>query len=192
MIEDIVNGIIDNILQDRDIRGNSSRWANWMSMLTITTCEPCRESHGKIVDISILDDKYEVNAHVNCKCILVPMRTKAAGTATDMGYRGADAVLYFMKEKELPSYYVDKETAYAAGWKQKHKKLSDALPGKMLGGDVYRNKAGKLPNAPGRVWYEADINYTGGKRNRQRVVYSNDGLVFVTYDHYETFYEITG
>jgi len=41
------------------------------------------------------------------------------------------------------------------------------------------------------VWYEADINYTGGARNRERVVYSNDGLVFVTYDHYHTFYEVT-
>ena len=65
------------------------------------------------------------------------------------------------------------------------------LPGKMIGGAVYKNKDGKLPQSPGRVWYEADINYGGGKRNRQRIVYSNDGLMFATYDHYQTFYEIT-
>lgn len=41
-----------------------------------------------------------------------------------------------------------------------------------------------------RIWYEADINYTGGFRNGHRIVYSNDGLIFVTYDHYNTFYEI--
>ena len=38
------------------------------------------------------------------------------------------------------------------------------------------------------------INYglkNSGKRNRQRIVYSNDGLIFVSYDHYQTFYEIT-
>lgn len=70
------------------------------------------------------------------------------------------------------------------------KKLSSVLPGKMLGGDEFKNKAGKLPSAQGRVWYEADINYTGGIRNRERIVYSNDGLIFATYDHYHTFYEI--
>jgi len=43
----------------------------------------------------------------------------------------------------------------------------------------------------GRVWYEADINYESGFRNRQRILYSNDGLVFASYDHYHTFYEIT-
>ena len=49
----------------------------------------------------------------------------------------------------------------------------------------------KLPVSQGRIGYEADINYTGGKRNRERILYSNDGLIFVTYDHYQTFYEIT-
>ena len=44
--------------------------------------------------------------------------------------------------------------------------------------------------AKGRTWYGEDINYKTGKRNDQRVVWSNDGLIFVTYDHYETFYEI--
>ena len=63
--------------------------------------------------------------------------------------------------------------------------------GKMIGGNVYHNKEKKLPDISGRVWYEADINYTEGFRNRQRILYSNDGLIFVTYDHYQTFYEIT-
>ena len=63
-------------------------------------------------------------------------------------------------------------------------------PGAIIGGDVYKNKKEILPFAPGRVWYEADINYTGGYRGSQRLLYSNDGLIFVTYDHYNTFYEI--
>ena len=87
--------------------------------------------------------------------------------------------------------YVDTDAAQQAGWKMTKKKLSSALPGKMLGGDEYENNDFKLPSAPGRKWYEADINYGGGKRNRQRIVYSNDGLIFATYDHYQTFYEIT-
>jgi len=62
----------------------------------------------------------------------------------------------------------------------------------MIAEGEYRNDDGHLPSVPGREWYEADINYTTGKRNKQRIVWSNDGLVFVTYDHYETFYEIIG
>ena len=49
---------------------------------------------------------------------------------------------------------------------------------------------GRLPYAPGRIWYEADFDYTGGFRNDCRLIFSNDGLLFVTYDHYETFIEI--
>ena len=116
------------------------------------------------------------------------MRTKKAGTATDMGYRGADAVILFMNE--LPSYYLSKKQARKAGWQDWKGNLNDVLPGKMIGGVVYKNREGKLPDLPGRVWYEADINYENGYRNRQRLLYSNDGLIFVTYDHYQTFYEI--
>lgn len=113
------------------------------------------------------------------------MRTIRAGTATDLGEDGADA--YLVKYRKLPDYYIDKKSALRAGWK---KKLSKDLPGKMMGGDIYDNENQKLPYSNGRVWYEADINYISGKRNRQRILYSNDGLIFVTYDHYHTFYEI--
>jgi len=59
-----------------------------------------------------------------------------------------------------------------------------------IGGDIYANRNNHLPISPGRVWYEADINYTGGFRGTSRLVYSNDGLIFATYDHYKTFVEI--
>ena len=60
----------------------------------------------------------------------------------------------------------------------------------MIGGDEDINDQGKLPAANNRTWYEADFNYHGGFRNDCRILYSNDGLIFVTYDHYKTFYEI--
>ena len=49
---------------------------------------------------------------------------------------------------------------------------------------------GHLPEAPGREWYEADMDYAGGFRGDCRILYSNDGLLFVTYDHYVTYIEI--
>lgn len=60
----------------------------------------------------------------------------------------------------------------------------------MLFGGIHENRNGRLPSAPARIWYEADINYTKGWRGTERVVFSNDGLIFVTYDHYLTFIEI--
>ena len=110
---------------------------------------------GKIVDISTLKSKTEVNAHKNCECEYVSMRTKQVGTATDLGMEGADSYLYCFGR--LPDYYVDKQDAYDAGWQIKSKKLSSVLPGKMIGVDVFANNSLKLPSAPGRIWYEADI-----------------------------------
>lgn len=189
MEENIISNFINNILQDKKIGGNSLTWANWLSQLTISTCKYCVEQHGKIVDISILENQAEIRAHPRCKCIYVPMRIKLVGTATDKGYYGADAQLFYYNA--LPDYYVSKKQARESGWQAWRGNLDDVLPGKMIGGDIYRNKEEKLPLAPNRIWYEADINYDKGYRNRQRILYSNDGLIFVTYDHYQTFYEIT-
>ena len=85
---------------------------------------------------------------------------------------------------------VIKKDAKLQGWKPIQGNLNQVLPNMMIGGDIYKNRNGHLPFWPGRVWYEADINDTGGFRTRHRILYSNDGLVFVTYDHYETFIEI--
>lgn len=68
--------------------------------------------------------------------------------------------------------------------------MSEVLPGKIIGGDEYKNTNSKLPQAYGRTWREADIDYESGYRNNSRIVYSNDGLIFATYDHYKTFYEV--
>lgn len=189
MNENLIDNLINNLLQDRDLRGDSKNFANWMSELLPTSCKYCVEQHGKIFDISILDNKTEVQAHRNCKCIYVAMRTKLVGLVTDLGYEGADA--YLKDFGILPDYYVSFSFAEDAGWRSKKGNLDKVLPGKMIGGDIYKNKDGKLPQSPGRIWYEADINYEGGYRNRQRILYSNDGLIFVSYDHYQTFYEIT-
>ncbi|MCL2772351.1 MAG: hypothetical protein FWD71_03285 [Oscillospiraceae bacterium] len=93
-----------------------------------------------------------------------------------MGVNGAD--YYLAYTGKLPDYYVTKsDTENSSG-------------GKILGGDVYENRNEHLPDAPGRIWYEADINYVGGPRGGERIVYSSDGLIFVTYDNYRTFIEV--
>ncbi len=188
MEENLIEKLINNLRQDRELWGDSVNFANWISQLAFNTCQYCVEQHGKIVDISVLKNKKSVNAHPNCQCEYVSMRTKQVGTATDLGMEGADAQLFY--NNRLPDYYIGKKQARKSGWRDWKGNLDDVLPGKMIGGDIYGNKEGKLPSAPGRVWYEADINYGSGYRNRERILFSSDGLIFVTYDHYQTFYEI--
>ena len=56
-----------------------------------------------------------------------------------------------------------------------------------IGGDKFGNFEGKLEKKQGRKYYEADIDYDGKKRNAKRIVFSNDGLIYYTDDHYNTF-----
>ena len=69
MEENFVDAFLNGLLQDWDLAGNSSKWANWKSLLSITTCKYCVEHHGTVVDISVLENDDRVNAHENCKCI---------------------------------------------------------------------------------------------------------------------------
>ena len=101
-----------------------------------------------------------------------------------------DVVAYLKKHGKLPDNYVTKDVAIKAGWKQKKGNLADVLPGKSIGGDVYKNIEGKLPSKIGRIWYEADINYTSGYRGKERLYYSNDGLFYKTINHAETMIRI--
>ncbi len=102
----------------------------------------------------------------------------------------ADWWMYYLNE--LPDYYITKTEAYEMGWNNLKGNLAKVAPNHMIFGGVYKNKNKVLPDREGRIWYEADINYTNGYRNRQRVVFSNDGLIFATYDHYDTFIEVIG
>lgn len=152
-----------------------------------STCYECRSRHGKVWLLSETTDK-KPPLHPFCRCSILVMKTVKSGTATINGIDGAD---WFLKQKlALPDYYISRANAKSAGWNPRLGNLDKTCPGNMIFGGVYYNDNGHLPNCEGRIWYEADINYKGGYRNTQRVVYSNDGLIFVTYDHYQTFFEI--
>lgn len=94
---------------------------------------------------------------------------------------------YLKSNKSLPDYYIKKNDARNKGWDAAKGNLCDVLPGKVIGGDIFGNREGKLPNQAGRVWYEADVNYDCGRRDADRIVFSNDGLIYITKDHYQTF-----
>ncbi|WPP39992.1 ribonuclease domain-containing protein [Paenibacillus hunanensis] len=94
---------------------------------------------------------------------------------------------YLAANGKLPCNYITKSQASSLGWVSSKGNLADVAPGKSIGGDTFSNREGLLPTASGRVWREADIDYTSGFRNSKRILYSNDGLIYKTTDHYESF-----
>lgn len=103
----------------------------------------------------------------------------------------AEVAAYIREHGQLPNNFITKNEAKKLGWVAAEGNLHEVAPGMSIGGDRFGNREGLLPNKDGRIWYEADINYEGGRRNADRIVYSNDGLIYMTTDHYKTFTEIT-
>lgn len=168
----------------------SEEWFRWQTFIVPATCFECFRRNGKIFYYDELMRIGEPKLHGHCGCRLEQLLAIVAGCATELGTMGADWWLYYLNE--LPDYYITKAEAYKMGWNNLTGNLSEVAPNHMIFGGIYKNKKKVLPDKEGRVWYEADINYNGGYRNKQRIVFSNDGLIFVTYDHYDTFIEITG
>ena len=98
-------------------------------------------------------------------------------------------VKYLKEHGELPEYYITKSEAKSLGWVPSKGNLCEVAPGRAIGGDIWTNRQKSLPTKSGRRYFEADLNYNCGNRNADRVVFSNDGLVFVTFDHYRSFEE---
>lgn len=165
----------------------SKTYRFWRSISDSRRCVPCKEQHGQVYSPDDFNP-IEPPLHERCRCRIEPMEAKLVGTATKNGLRGAD---WWLKQfGHLPDYYISVDDAKAKGWKPYLGNLSAVAPGKMLIKGRYYNNNHHLPETAGRIWYEADINYTSGYRRSERILFSNDGLIFVTYDHYMTFVEI--
>lgn len=154
----------------------SLKYKYWKSVIDLRRCMECKKHQGKIY---LLYDTIPEEPR---------LEAKTAGTATKIGLRGAD---WWLKTfRQLPGYYITEDEATKLGWIPILANLASVAPGKMLTKGVYKNRDKRLPDALGRIWYEADIHYSFGYRGGERILYSNDGSIFVTYDHYATFVEI--
>lgn len=112
--------------------------------------------------------------------------------AEDGNYTSKDEVaLYIHTYGHLPENYITKDEAYDLGW-QSEGTLDEVAPGMSIGGDYYGNYEGVLPDEPGREYHECDIDYESGNRNGKRIVYSNDGNIYYTEDHYNSFEHLYG
>lgn len=120
---------------------------------------------------------------------LSEVRIEAPSPETDISELTSETAVveYVQAHGFLPDYYITKEKARQQGWVASEGNLCDILPGRAIGGDRFGNRERRLPQRQGRVWYEADLNYNCGRRGAHRILFSNDGLVFVSRDHYQTF-----
>ena len=98
-----------------------------------------------------------------------------------------DVALYIYTYEHLPSNYITKKEAKSLGWVSSEGNLWEVAPGMSIGGDYFGNYEGILPEEEDRDYYECDIDFDGTYRNAKRIVYSNDGLIYYTEDHYESF-----
>ena len=92
----------------------SNKYKNWIAILDIFTCYPCRSAHGQVYGI----DEYVINEppiHPKCRCIIDAMKARLAGTATQLKENGAD---WWLKETgKLPEYYISEADAKILGYR---------------------------------------------------------------------------
>ncbi len=111
----------------------------------------------------------------------------------DGEYTDPDAVAAYLNQyNRLPDNYITKAEAESRGWVPEAGNLWAVAEGKSIGGEPFNNQEDILPDAYGRRYFSADVNYDGGYRGAERLVYSNDGLIFYTPDHYDTFILLYG
>lgn len=97
-----------------------------------------------------------------------------------------DVASYLIEYETLPDNFITKKEAKKLGWTGGS--LEPYAPGKCIGGDYFGNYEGLLPDDEGQTYYECDIDALGeNRRGAKRIVYSDDGEIYYTEDHYETF-----
>ncbi|ROI00909.1 ribonuclease domain-containing protein [Chryseobacterium daecheongense] len=94
-------------------------------------------------------------------------------------------ISYVKQNHKLPDYYITKNEARRQGWNPSQGNLCEILPGRAIGGDKFSNREGNLPK--GERYFEADVNYNCGNRNADRIVFTEDGDVYLTKNHYKSF-----
>lgn len=115
------------------------------------------------------------------------VESTAAPVTQDGEYTSRDDVaLYIHLYGELPGNYITKSQASKLGWNGGN--LWDDAPGKSIGGDRFGNYEKLLPE--GKSYRECDIDYQGGARNAKRIVFSDDGYIYYTEDHYASFEQL--
>ena len=131
-------------------------------------------------------DKTESESATSAQITTETNETEAAIAESGEYTKKDDVALYIHTYGCLPANFITKKEAERLGWTGGS--LEPYAPGKSIGGDRFGNYEGLLPDAPGRKYTECDIDTRGkSSRGAKRIVFSNDGLIYYTEDHYKSF-----
>ncbi|MBR2294943.1 MAG: ribonuclease [Clostridiales bacterium] len=151
------------------------------------TYEEAERQSEDVIEISIDNNTEETVALETTVTSEAAEETTEALLDPDGTYTSKDDVaLYLYTYGALPQNFITKNEARALGWEGGG--LESYAPGMCIGGDYFGNYEGLLPDAPGREYRECDIDTLGASsRGAKRIIWSNDGLIYYTDDHYESF-----
>lgn len=141
-----------------------------------------KADNGKQQAITADVNKNESSKSINTAGNRDKIKIDYDGTYTDKVHVAA----YINQFQKLPGNYITKNQAKKLGWQTKGT-LDKVAPGKSIGGDRFGNYEKRVPDKKGRSWKECDIDYIRGNRNAKRIVFSNDGLIYYTENHYKSF-----
>ena len=159
--------------------------------------EPVKESESETVKETETKTAKETETESETKTSAAETQTEPeapAGISVDEDGEYTDkehVALYIHTFGHLPSNFITKKEANELGWPEEGN-LGKVAPGMSIGGDYFGNYEGLLPKKKGRKYYECDIDFKGKSRGAKRIIYSNDGLIFYTDDHYESFEQLYG
>jgi len=163
------------------VRGKQQQTSQTIEPISISEAINHEEKPESIVQLEITEDEKPLEE-------VQEIQVEENKIAEDGSYTDKENVaLYIHTYGKLPQNYINKKTAESMGWTS-GEAVSSFAPGKSIGGDRFGNYEGLLPKKKGRTYYECDIDAYGKKsRGAKRIVFSNDGLVYYTEDHYESF-----
>lgn len=153
-------------------------------VLTLTACGLARGIPAAVpshtIDVSAAPEQLPGQDNL-------PQESEAAKLPEDGRFTTKeDVALYLHQYGRLPQNFITKKEAQALGWQSGS--LEPYAPGMSIGGSYFGNYEGLLPEKEGRTYTECDIDTMGAdRRGAKRIVFSNDGLIYYTEDHYESF-----
>ena len=168
------------------------RLAAWLLALVLAlSLAGCGEDTSKVAVFPSQDAQQQDTLPDDDSAVpALPDDESDSGTETideDGSYTSKEEVaLYIHTYGRLPDNFITKKEAQALGWPGGS--LEPYAPGKCIGGSRFGNYEGLLPEKEGRTYTECDIDTLGAEsRGAKRIVFSNDGLIYYTGDHYESF-----
>ena len=142
---------------------------------------------GSNADVSVQTSKTEIQTE--SESVVEDIEELESEVIYTIDYDGIytsmeDVALFIYTYDELPQNFITKKEAKALGWEGGS--LEPYAPGMCIGGDRFGNYEGLLPEED--TYTECDIDTLGAKsRGAKRIVFSDDGDIYYTEDHYETF-----